>query len=67
MDDKLQLCNYHHRPVKRLFCNIGLMGPQVSAKARWKPYRFATNPANTVKAERTFTKDKNVFTGYHHD
>lgn len=67
MDDKLQLCNYHHRPVKRLFCNVGLLGPQVTTKARWKPYRFATNPAGTTKAESTFTKDKTVFTGYHHD
>ncbi|KPA85059.1 putative mitochondrial hypothetical protein [Leptomonas pyrrhocoris] len=67
MDDKLQLCNYHHRPVKRMLCNVGLMGPQVTTTARWKPYRYATNPANTTRAERTFTKDKTVLTGYHHD
>lgn len=66
MEEKLQLCNYHHRPTKRMMCNVGLMGPQVT-KARWKPYRYATNPASTTTAERTFTKDKTVLTGYHHD
>ncbi|CCW68547.1 unnamed protein product [Phytomonas sp. Hart1] len=67
MDDKLQLCNYHHRAVKRLFCNVGLMGPQVTTMARWKPSRYATNPASTTKAETTFNKDKTLFTGYNHD
>ncbi|CCW60180.1 unnamed protein product [Phytomonas sp. EM1] len=67
MDEKLQLCNYHHRAVKRLFCNVGLIGPQVTTVARWKPSRFATNPANTTKAETTFNKDKTLFTGYNHD
>ncbi|EKF38313.1 hypothetical protein MOQ_001479 [Trypanosoma cruzi marinkellei] len=67
MEDKFQLCNYHHRPVKRLFCNIGLLGPQVTTKARWKPYRYATNPANTSKAERLFQKDKTLYTHGHND
>ncbi|CBH18126.1 uncharacterized protein TEOVI_000178800 [Trypanosoma equiperdum] len=67
MEEKLQLCNYHHRPVKRLFCNIGLMGPQITTKARWKPYRFATNPAGTSKAERMYQRDKTVYTHGHND
>lgn len=67
MEEKLQLCNYHHRPVKRLCCNIGLMGPQVTTTARWKPSRYAINPANATKAERIFLKDKTVLTGNHHD
>lgn len=67
MDEKLQLCNYHHRPVKRLCCNVGLMGPQITTAARWKPARYATTPYNTSKAERIFQRDKTVQTGYHHD
>lgn len=67
MDEKLQLCHYHHRPVKRLCCNVGLMGPQITTTARWKPGRFATNPANATKADRIFLRDKNVQTGGHHD
>lgn len=67
MDEKLQLCHYHHRPVKRLCCNVGLMGPQITTTARWKPSRFATNPANATRADRIFLRDKNVQTGGHHD
>lgn len=67
MEEKLQLCHYHHRPVKRLCCNVGLMGPQVTTTARWKPSRFATSPASTTKAESVFQRDKSVMTGYHHD
>ncbi|KAG8345077.1 hypothetical protein ERJ75_001247500 [Trypanosoma vivax] len=67
MEDKFQLCNYHHRPVKRLFCNVGLMGPQITTKARWKPHRFAMSPANTTKADRIYQKDKTVYTHGHND
>lgn len=67
MDEKLQLCNCHHRPVKRLFCNVGLFGPNVTTNARWKPYRHSTNSASATKMEQLYSKDKTVMTDYHND
>lgn len=58
MEDKLQLSGYHPRATKRLFCNVGLMGPNVSTQARWKPHRFAQLPATATKAERIYQKDR---------
>ena len=60
MDDKLQLCNYHQRAVKRLFCNVGLVGPQVSTQMRWKPRSFASFPSTATKQDRRFLKDKSI-------
>jgi hypothetical protein len=37
MADKLALTYNHANPVKRLLCNVGLLGPQISTVARWKP------------------------------
>ena len=67
MDDKLQLCNHHPRAVKRLFCNVGLLGPQVSTKARWKPHRVTQMSATTNKYEKVFTKDKQLFNNGYND
>lgn len=64
MEDKLMLCNYHQRAVKRLFCNVGLMGPQVTTQARWKPRQFAMLPANTTKQQRRYQKSPASCDGY---
>ncbi len=60
MDDKLQLSNYHQRATKRLFCNVGLVGPQVTTQMRWKPRAFALFPASATKQDRRFLKDKSI-------
>lgn len=62
MDDKMQLCNNHPRATKRLLCNVGLMGPNVTRQARWKPHRFTQLPATATKAEKLYAKDR---TGIH--
>lgn len=67
MDDKLQLSNNHPNAVKRLFANVGLMGPQVTTVARWKSHRFAQLPASATKAERLFQKDRNLHNHGYHD
>jgi hypothetical protein len=67
MEDKLQLCNYHPRATKRLLCNVGLLGPQVTTQARWKSHRNAALPASTTKAEKAFTKDKTIRNGVYSD
>ncbi|KNH09786.1 hypothetical protein XU18_0471 [Perkinsela sp. CCAP 1560/4] len=51
MDDKLNACNYHQKPVQKLFSNLGLMGPKFGwfgpVTARWKPRKYARLPAET--------------------
>ena len=51
MDDKLQACNFHQKPVQKLFANVGLMGPKFGwvgpHAARWKPKQYAQLPAET--------------------
>uniref|UniRef100_A0A7S1QVN7 Uncharacterized protein n=1 Tax=Neobodo designis TaxID=312471 RepID=A0A7S1QVN7_NEODS len=51
MGDKLNLTHNHANPVKRLFCNVGLVGPTVSTRARWKPKDSAFLPAKTSSKE----------------
>lgn len=48
MSDKLALSHHHANPVKRLFCNVGLIGPHVTTRARWKP-----NTATLYNAKAT--------------
>lgn len=59
MQDKLALCHHQQRPVKRLFCNVGLLGPQVTA-ARWRPNSFANLPANAKLLSRNWERDTTV-------
>lgn len=49
MEDKLSIANYHQRATKRLFCNVGLIGPVVTTKARWRSQLLATFPAHSTK------------------
>jgi hypothetical protein len=60
MDDKLALSNNHAPAVKRLFCNVGLLGPQVTTTARWKPSHAASLRAKATKLEEFWTKDKSI-------
>ncbi len=39
MKDKMDLSRNHAHVVKRLMCNVGLVGPQVTTQARWRPLR----------------------------
>lgn len=48
MDDKIHLTHNYAGPVKRLFCNVGLLGPQVTNVARWKPLRASLINSNTA-------------------
>ena len=57
MDEKLQLCGYHPRPTKRLFANVGLLGPTVTTKARWKPVAAAALPYGSKVMERHLKRD----------
>ena len=51
MADKLNLTHNHANPVKRLFCNVGLIGPTVTTKARWKPRASAAKSAKPVQSK----------------
>ena len=57
MDEKLNLCHSHANAVKRLFCNVGLLGPQVTTVARWKPGRMCTLPARAQTQKQFYEKD----------
>lgn len=59
MNDKLQLCNYHMRPTKRLFCNVGLIGPQVTS-ARWRPNSYCNLPSQAKLLQRHFERDPSI-------
>lgn len=51
MNDKLILCNYHQRATKRLYCNLGLIGPTVTTKARWKNMTNAVLPVHVTRQD----------------
>lgn len=60
MEDKLSLANYHAKPTKKLFVNVGLLGPQVTTQARWKPHVITTLPAGSTFIEDRYLKDKTL-------
>ena len=49
MEDKLSIANNHQRATKRLFCNVGLIGPVVTTKARWRSQKLASFPVHATK------------------
>jgi hypothetical protein len=67
MSEKLALCNNHPRPTKRLFCNLGLLGPTVTTVARWKPKTAATLPIGAKTLDRVKAKDPDMRNGGFND
>ena len=64
MKDSLEKVYYHQRPVKRLFCNIGLLGPSASG-ARWKNSSAATLNNEAQYYESHWKRNPNMKnTGY---
>jgi hypothetical protein len=67
MDEKLHASNNHAPAVKRLFANVGLLGPQVTTQARWRPWRFSTLSHKAQYLEESWTKDPTVKNGPYTD
>ena len=68
MADPLRLSNNHAPVVKRLCCNVGLMGPMVNSHRRmWKPTSFASLPEKSTKASDRANRPSDVSAGVYAD
>lgn len=60
MEEKLAPTYYHAAPVKRLFCNVGILGPTVTTGMRWKPRTHAGLPATATELGALYKKDRSL-------
>lgn len=67
MSDKLAATNNHAAPVKRLFCNVGVVGPTVTTQMRWKPRGVAQLSATATQQTAIYSRDKTVRSGGFND
>jgi hypothetical protein len=68
MSDKLALSQNHGNPFKRLCCNVGIMGPQMTTQARWKPLYYANLSVKAQKKTDKFVNDeKSEGNPFYHD
>jgi hypothetical protein len=67
MKDKMEMSKNHAHVVKRLMANVGLIGPQVTTKARWRSIQATrmSDRATTTK-EYVSEREKGI-PGWRHD
>jgi hypothetical protein len=67
MRDRLEAVRNHAAPTKRLFCNVGLLGPQVTTVARWRSVRGATLSEKTQLLKEAQERDRTVRNRWYSD
>ena len=70
MDDKLNAANYHAKPTRKLFCNVGLLGPRfgssvVPHSAHWKPKQYTRLPHDAKLLNELKNQQKGVTASYY--
>lgn len=68
MKDKMEMSRNHAHVVKRLMANVGLIGPQVTTKARWRSVFATRTPerATTIK-DYNAERDKSLRAKWYSD
>ena len=66
MRDKLDSSKNHAGAVKRMMCNVGLLGPQITTRARWRSRRMAALSDKTTNMNE-YVRDKTVRNKFYSD
>ena len=64
LEDKFNAVNWHRKPVQRLLCNVGILGPRFGYvgphPARWKPHQYHRLPAGSRLASDFAKRNRSV-------
>ena len=67
MKDKIAATRNHAPGMKRLFANVGLIGPQVTTTARWRGVRSTSLPEKAALYKEVHDRDKTLRNKWYSD